>query len=502
MNNLILKQQSLEWLLSSVTEAMLIADREGTIIAANPRAERVFGYEPGTLVGCKIESLVPERVRHRHADLRSGFTADPKARGMGIGMELYGARRNGEEFPVEVSLSPLQTEDGDSFVLATIYDITRRKQAEAGLQESEARMRAIFETAVDAIVTIDEHGIVDRFNPAAEKMFGYAESEIVGRNVSLLMPSPERERHDEYMASYLSTGKKKIIGIGREVTGMRRNGSVFPMELTVTEMRVGGRLMFTGMVRDISERKEAEARHQRLLQELTSANEELTNFAYVVSHDLKAPLRAIGALADWLSTDYADKFNEEGREHMSLLLSRVHRMGALIDGILQYSRVGRVRETSVPLDLNRVVSEVIDLLAPPANISITVDPSLPTVRMEPVRIQQVFQNLISNAIKYMNKPEGKIHVGCASLQKEWQFSVADNGPGIEERHFERIFQLFQTLAPRDRVESTGVGLSLVKKIVELYRGRVWLESRVGQGSTFFFTLPKSLGAVHDTRSNT
>jgi signal transduction histidine kinase len=187
---------------------------------------------------------------------------------------------------------------------------------------------------------------------------------------------------------------------------------------------------------------------------------------------------------------------------MSLLLSRVHRMGALIDGILQYSRVGRVRETSVPLDLNRVVSEVIDLLAPPANISITVDPSLPTVRMEPVRIQQVFQNLISNAIKYMNKPEGKIHVGCASLQKEWQFSVADNGPGIEERHFERIFQLFQTLAPRDRVESTGVGLSLVKKIVELYRGRVWLESRVGQGSTFFFTLPKSLGAVHDTRSNT
>jgi light-regulated signal transduction histidine kinase (bacteriophytochrome) len=255
-------------------------------------------------------------------------------------------------------------------------------------------------------------------------------------------------------------------------------------------------------VRDISERKEAEARHQRLLQELTSANEELTNFAYVVSHDLKAPLRAIGALADWLSTDYADKFNEEGREHMSLLLSRVHRMGALIDGILQYSRVGRVRETSVPLDLNRVVSEVIDLLAPPANISITVDPSLPTVRMEPVRIQQVFQNLISNAIKYMNKPEGKIHVGCASLQKEWQFSVADNGPGIEERHFERIFQLFQTLAPRDRVESTGVGLSLVRKIVELYQGRVWLESRVGQGSTFFFTLPKSLGAVHDTRSNT
>lgn len=502
MTNPILKQQSLAWLLESVTEAMLIADRDGSIIAANPPAERLFGYGHAELEGCKIESLIPERVRHRHVKLRSDFTEHPKARGMGVGMELFGWHRKGYEFPVEVSLSPLEVEGEGAFVLATIYDISKRKQAEAELQESEARMRAIFETAVDAIVTIDEHGIVDSFNPAAQRMFGFAEGEVVGRNVSLLMPSPDRERHDEYIANYLRTGEKKIIGLGREVTGARKNGAVFPMELSVTEMRVGGRLMFTGVVRDISERKEAEARHDRLLQELTSANEELTNFAYVVSHDLKAPLRAIGALADWLSTDYSDKFNEEGKEHMRLLLSRVHRMSALIDGILQYSRVGRIKEASVLVDLNSLVSDVIDLLAPPGNIAVTADSSLPTVRIEPVRIQQVFQNLISNAIKYMDKPEGEIHISCVSLEREWQFAVKDNGPGIEERHFERIFQLFQTLAPRDRVESTGVGLSLVKKIVELWHGRVWLESRVGRGTTFFFTLPKSIGMDHDPRRNT
>ena len=226
-----------------------------------------------------------------------------------------------------------------------------------------------------------------------------------------------------------------------------------------------------------------------LLREIKSANDELKNFAYVVSHDLKAPLRAISSLADWISTDYGDKFDDEGRAHMRLLVSRVHRMDGLIDGILLYSRVGRVKETLVAVDLNRLVPEVIDSLAPPAGITVTIENPLPTVMTEPTRIQQVFQNLLSNAIKYMDKPEGKIRINCSDEGRQWKFSVTDNGPGIKQQYFGKIFQLFQTLAPRDRVESTGVGLALVKKIVEMYGGRVWVESVVGEGSTFFFTLP-------------
>ncbi len=228
-----------------------------------------------------------------------------------------------------------------------------------------------------------------------------------------------------------------------------------------------------------------------LLRELESANEELRNFAYVVSHDLKAPLRAISSLADWISTDYADKFDQEGKEHLRLLIQRVHRMDGLIEGILQYSRVGRVKEGIVAVDLNPLVEKVVAMLAPPANIAITVENPLPTVMTEPTRIQQVFQNLISNAIKYMDKPEGRIRIACAAEGHEWKFSVADNGPGIRQQHFDKIFQLFQTLAPRDRVESSGVGLALVKKIVEMYGGHVWVESAVGQGSTFYFTLPRT-----------
>lgn len=492
MKNLVIEGQGLEWLLVSATDAIVIIDRDGSIVLANPALEQLFGYGHDELLGKTIETLVPARFRHAHGGQRLDYFSQPRARAMGGGAALFGQHSDGTEFPVEVSLSPLQTGQGLPLAMATIHDVTSRKQAEAALQESEARMRAIFETAIDAIITIDDRGRLERLNPAAERMFGYAEAEVAGKNVSMLMPAPQRDHHDAYIAHYLQTGERKIIGKGREVEGMRRDGSVFPMDLTVAEVRLGERRMFTGMMRDITARKQVEERNLSLLHELTSANEELTSFAYVVSHDLKAPLRGIGSLADWLSTDYADKFNDEGKEHMRLLIQRVHRMSGLIDGILQYSRVGRVKEAVCAVDLNRLLRDVIDLLAPPAHIAVSVQGNLPTIVVEATRIEQVFHNLISNAVKYMDKPQGSVRIGCAEDAREWRFSVADNGPGIEARHFDKIFQLFQTLAPRDRVESTGVGLALVKKIVEMYHGRIWVESVPGAGTTFWFALPKTI----------
>jgi two-component system sensor kinase FixL len=244
--------------MQSVTEAMLIADQEGKIVLVNPALERLFEYRAAELEGQAVEMLIPSRFRDSHVGQRSGYFGQPRARSMGAGMELFARRRSGEEFPVEVSLSPLKTESGVGLALATVYDITRRKQAEAALQESEARMRAIVDTAVDAIVTIDERGRIERFNQAAERLFGYTAAEIAGKNVSVLMPAPYRERHDGYLANYLHTGEKKIIGIGREVVGQRKDGSTFPMDLSVAEMQFGERRMFTGIVRDITRSKRAE----------------------------------------------------------------------------------------------------------------------------------------------------------------------------------------------------------------------------------------------------
>jgi light-regulated signal transduction histidine kinase (bacteriophytochrome) len=249
--------------------------------------------------------------------------------------------------------------------------------------------------------------------------------------------------------------------------------------------------------REITEREKAEQRQAQLIQELErtnqeveKVNQELKDFAYIVSHDLKAPLRGIKTLAEWITTDYADKLDDNGKEQLNLLAGRVDRMHNLIDGILQYSRVGRVKEEKVVVNLNELVPEIIDMIAPPENITITTENELPTIECEQTRIMQVFQNLLSNAVKYMDKPQGQIKVGCVEVDDFWEFYVADNGPGIEEKYFEKIFQLFQTLAPRDESESTGIGLTVTKKIVELYKGKIWVKSKVGEGSTFFFTLPK------------
>ena len=202
-------------------------------------------------------------------------------------------------------------------------------------------------------------------------------------------------------------------------------------------------------------------------------------------------MRGIRTLAEWISQDDANKLSDESREQFGLLVARVNRMQDLIDGILQYSRAGRVNEGRVRIDLGELVAEVIDTLVPPENVAITIEDELPVIELERIRVFEVFQNLLSNAIKYMDKPQGRIRIGCTGQDEFWRFSVSDNGPGIEERYFERIFQLFQTLSPHDDRESTGIGLTVVKKIVEMYGGEVGVESKLGQGSTFFFTLPRT-----------
>ncbi len=223
---------------------------------------------------------------------------------------------------------------------------------------------------------------------------------------------------------------------------------------------------------------------------LDAANKELESFAYVVSHDLKAPLRGVASLSNWLMADYADKLDDEGRQSLSLLVSRVTRMNNMIDGILHYSRVGRIKEELVEVDLKLMLDELIDMLTVPTHIEIKVETELPAIVCEKTRIFQVFQNLLSNAVKYMDKPKGEIRVGHVDEGDFYKFYVSDNGPGIEAQYFEKIFQIFQTLKPRDELESTGVGLTIAKKIVELQGGKIWVESKPGEGSAFWFTIAK------------
>lgn len=245
-----------------------------------------------------------------------------------------------------------------------------------------------------------------------------------------------------------------------------------------------------GSMQDISARKEAERQREELVGKLEEANKALAEFAYVVSHDLKAPLRGIGSLADWIAKDQRDRLDDEGKEQVDLLRGRVKRMNDMIEGILRYSRIGRTSMERSPLDLREVVEETVDLLAPPSHVRVTLVGEFPTLRCARVQVGQVLQNLIGNAIKFCDKEKSTVVVSCVQRESDYLFGVADNGPGIEERHFDRIFQLFQTLGSK-RADSTGIGLSIVKKIVESEGGRIWLESAVGKGTKFYFTLPRT-----------
>lgn len=241
---------------------------------------------------------------------------------------------------------------------------------------------------------------------------------------------------------------------------------------------------------EIDVRKKTEAQKEKLITELDISNRELKDFAYIVSHDLKAPLRAIGSISQWIHTDYHDKLDDDGRMQLDLLLSRVHRMQGLIEGILAYSRVTRVKEEKEIIDLNKLVKEAIEMVAPPEKFTIVVDENLPAVSYGPTRILQIFQNIIGNAVKYNDKDAGEIEIRCIENLHSWSFSITDNGPGIEEKYFEKIFQIFQTLKSRDEFESTGIGLTIVKKIIEGNGGKISITSVPGKQTTFTFTVLK------------
>ena len=247
--------------------------------------------------------------------------------------------------------------------------------------------------------------------------------------------------------------------------------------------------------RDITERRRAEKVVENLNKDLkstiallTQSNRQLQDFVHVAAHDLKTPVRGIGTLADWIVGDYGDKLDDGGRENIRLLKARVIRIDNLIDGMLQFSKIVRNRQNEQETDLNSLVSDVIERIKPGNSIEIAVD-SLPRVTCEREHMVQVFENLLSNAVAFMDKPKGLIKVGCVEQGDFWRFYVRDNGPGIEKKHWERIFKIFQTLPTKDEPNTAGIGLTITRKIVEIYGGKIWVESQPGEGSTFFFTFP-------------
>lgn len=360
------------------------------------------------------------------------------------------------------------------------------------LSESEERLQALVNLAADGVVAIDERGAILSFNRAAESLFGYKAQEVAGRNVSLLMPDPYKTDHDAYIRSYVETGRAQIIGRGREVQGVCKDGRVFPLYLSVSEARAAGRRIFFGMVHDLSELKRGEMALAEKTRDLERSNAELEQFAYVASHDLQEPLRMVASYVQLLSKRYSGKLDKDADEFIQYAVDGARRMQNLINDLLTYSRVGRRDRSFEAVDLKQAAAYAVK------NLSIACEESgavveigeLPTIHGDANAMIQLFQNLIGNAIKF-RRPDlaPRIVIRSASEGVFHRIEIEDNGIGINPRYFDRIFVVFQRLNERDQYQGNGIGLAICKKIVELHGGAISLRSDGQSGATFYFTLP-------------
>lgn len=355
------------------------------------------------------------------------------------------------------------------------------------LLESESLHRTVLENTVDGIITIDAEGFVMTYNPACTALFGYKPEEVIGRNINMLMPDPDKSRHDGYIKHYLKTGEAKIIGIGREVQGRRKNGEIFPMDLSIGEVQQDNTHLFVGIVRDITARKEAEeALHQ--------SNAALDDFVYIVSHDLKEPLRGVRNYSRFLVEDHADKLDTDGKDKLATLERLARKMEEQINSLLSYSRANRAEITCEAVDPNKIIADIVysfHVKIGEMNATVKVEENLPPLFCNAACLREIFGNLIGNALKYNDSPTPTIIIGSSGTDAHGNpvLFVRDNGIGIREEHQSVIFNMFKRLHTTDRYGGgTGSGLAIVRKLVERHGGKIRVESKPGEGSTFFFTL--------------
>jgi len=516
-------------LLEAAPDAMVVVNQCGEIVLLNVQAEKQFGYRRDELIGQSIKDIIPEGFAERLIADGTRTAAEALAQQIGTGIELTGRRKDGSEFPIEILLSPLEDPEG-ILVMAAIRDITKRKQTEEALRQSEER-RCLLENgrlhgsgkvtrdvtarkkaeedlrdseemvrmAVEAAemgtwfwnVQRDEISWSDKFGA----LFGLtSNAKLTYKLIIQVIHQDDRQRLDQSVQNTLNLGvpydiEYRVVWPDSSVHWIAAKGRAYRSAQGVAEH-------MQGIVMDITERKTSEERLVKMMGELKRSNDDLQQFAYVASHDLQEPLRMVASYTQLLARRYKGRLDSDADEFIAYAVDGSNRMQVLIRDLLAYSRAGTngkaLREVASESALKEALANLRATIED-SGADVTYD-SLPTVTTDSVQLAQVFQNLVGNAIKYRRAELPHVHVSAAKNGgDEWIFSVRDNGLGIDSQYFERIFVLFQRLHGREEFEGTGIGLAICRKILQRLGGRIWVESQPEKGSTFYFALPEGAG---------
>jgi PAS domain S-box-containing protein len=371
---------------------------------------------------------------------------------------------------------------------------SERKSAETALQEREQMLDAFFEHSPDATVIVNREGIITRVNKRSEELFGYEREELMNMPVDSLIPKRHREQHVQHRQDYDANPRIRSMGAGLELFARRKDGSEVPVDIMLSPIDTAEGKVVKAVIRDITDRKLADEKLKMTMEDLERSNKELEQFASVASHDLQEPLRMVSSFTQMLERRYKDKLDADANDFIGFAVDGANRMQVLINDLLAYSRIGTRGKPFESVDMNEVLGQAI------ANLSVTIlehhamitNDELPTIRADATQMLQLFQNLIGNSIKFKGNNTPLIHITSTERPSEWVFSVKDNGIGIAPEYHERIFVIFRRLHTME-YPGTGIGLAICKKIVERHLGKIWVESELGKGSTFYFTIPKPKG---------
>lgn len=473
-------EEQIQTIFNAAPDAVIVMDQEGKIIQWNPKAESILGWSRDEVVGKLLsETIIPERYRVAHRKGVKHFLRTGEGPLFGKIVEISALTKSGNELDVALNIAASSRIKNRYLFIGFLRDLTGQKKA-------EEKFKALLDSAPDAMIIANEKGEIVLINQQTETLFGYVRDELIGKPVEILIPGDFRNRHRGHRDRYFSDPKVRAMGAGLELFAMRRDGTKFPVEISLSPLQTEEGLLVSASVRDISLRKGLE-------DELKKTNAELEAFTYSVSHDLRAPLRGIIGFTAILEEDYSSKLDDEARRITTVIKNNTLKMGHLIDALLSFSRMGKQEIMKTQINTQKIVHEIVDELVQQNNRHATIGwniHALPPVNADTNTIRQVWINLISNAIKYSShKQHPYIEINSESRDGQIVFSVTDNGVGFDQQYSHKLFKVFQRLHGPEEFEGTGVGLALVEKIISRHGGKVWAEGKVDEGACFYFSLP-------------